>query len=181
MFDPSSVDIFSSLLWKKCFRLNRKVSNIRQSSHDFHHVTKMREVLHNTCAIKMRTVNLRFSAVSGGSRISPRWGRHYTLLPKFPQNCMKLKEFGRGRGRPKFYYVDLPLHNVFLHECIKLWGKTHWLRFLIFDFFWYYILPTHLGAKHTHLKALITTAPCRSFSAKDQWESSKDKKNRNNS
>ena len=28
---------------------------------------------------------------------------------KFPQNCMKLKEFGPGGGRPKFYYVDTPL------------------------------------------------------------------------
>ena len=41
---------------------------------------------------------------SGGSRISPRrgrqlpggwgWGRQHTILPNFPKNCMKLKEFG---------------------------------------------------------------------------------------
>ena len=48
-------------------------------------------------------------------------GRQYTILPNFPKNCMKLKEFGpRGGGaRPKFYYVDPPLfHNVsmYLHE-----------------------------------------------------------------
>ena len=41
---------------------------------------------------------------SGGSRISPRGhqlpgGRQHTILPKFPKNCMKLKEFGpRGGG-----------------------------------------------------------------------------------
>ena len=27
----------------------------------------------------------------------------------FAKNCMKLKEFGLLGGRPKFYYVDLPL------------------------------------------------------------------------
>ena len=35
---------------------------------------------------------------SGGSRISPRWGRQpsggqHTILPNFPKNCMKWKEF----------------------------------------------------------------------------------------
>ena len=36
---------------------------------------------------------------SGGSRISPRrrhqlpGGRQHTILPNFPKNCMKLKEF----------------------------------------------------------------------------------------
>ena len=40
---------------------------------------------------------------SGGSRISPRRGRQlprgerqHTILPYFPKNCMKLKEFGPG-------------------------------------------------------------------------------------
>ena len=46
--------------------------------------------------------------ISGGSRISPRrglqlpgggGGRQHTILPKFPKNCMTLKEFGPG-GRP---------------------------------------------------------------------------------
>ena len=55
---------------------------------------------------------------SGGSRISPRrgrqlpgGGRQHTILPNFPKNCMKLKEFGPpgGGARPKFYYVDPPL------------------------------------------------------------------------
>ena len=40
-------------------------------------------------------------------------GRQHTILPNFPKNCMKLKEFeppgGRGGARPKFYYVDPPL------------------------------------------------------------------------
>ena len=54
---------------------------------------------------------------SGGSRISPRrgrqlpGGRQHTILPNFPKNCMKLKEFG-PRGRPKFYYVDPPLITI---------------------------------------------------------------------
>ena len=56
--------------------------------------------------------------ISGGSRISsrrgrqlPRGGRQHTILPNFPKNCMKLKEFGPpgGGARPKFYYVDPPL------------------------------------------------------------------------
>ena len=49
--------------------------------------------------------------VSGGSRISPRrgrqlpggGGRQHMILPYFPKNCMKLKEFvppGGGGARP---------------------------------------------------------------------------------
>ena len=36
---------------------------------------------------------------SDGSRISPRWGRQYTILPNFPKNCMKLKECGPPERR----------------------------------------------------------------------------------
>ena len=36
-------------------------------------------------------------------------GRQHAVLLNFPNNCMKLKEFGRGGARPKFYYVDPPL------------------------------------------------------------------------
>ena len=42
---------------------------------------------------------------SGGSRISPRWGRQpsrgrqHTILPKIPKNFVKLKEFGPPGGR----------------------------------------------------------------------------------
>ena len=40
----------------------------------------------------------------------PEEGRQHTISPKFPKNCMKLKEFGpQGGARPKFYYVDPPL------------------------------------------------------------------------
>ena len=45
---------------------------------------------------------------SGGSRISPRWGRqlpgeegrghHHMILPKISKNCMTLKEFGPPGG-----------------------------------------------------------------------------------
>ena len=44
----------------------------------------------------------------GGGAKSPG-GRQHTILPNFPKNCMKLKEFGPGGVRPKFYYVDPPL------------------------------------------------------------------------
>ena len=63
--------------------------------------------------------NYFFVHISGGSRISPRrgrqlprGGRQHMILPIFPENCMKLKEFGPpgGGARPKFYYVDPPLH-----------------------------------------------------------------------
>ena len=39
------------------------------------------------------------------------WGRcRQRILPKFPKNFMKLKEFGpEGTGRPQFYYVAPPL------------------------------------------------------------------------
>ena len=47
---------------------------------------------------------------SWGGGINPR-GHQHIILPNFPKNCMKLKEFGppEGGARPKFYYVDLPL------------------------------------------------------------------------
>ena len=42
----------------------------------------------------------------GGGANSPGGGRQHTILPNFPKNCMKLKEFRPPGGRPKFYYVD---------------------------------------------------------------------------
>ena len=45
-----------------------------------------------------------------GGAPTPQGGRQHTILPKFPKNGMKLKEFGPGGGaRPKLYYVDPPL------------------------------------------------------------------------
>ena len=50
-----------------------------------------------------------------GGGANSQGGRQNTILPKFPKNCMKLKNIwtrvgGRGVGaRPKFYYVDPPL------------------------------------------------------------------------
>ena len=55
-------------------------------------------------------IYLTFMYYSGGSRISLRWGRQpsgglggvggcpRTILPNFPKNYMKLKEFGHPRG-----------------------------------------------------------------------------------
>ena len=50
----------------------------------------------------------------GGGANSPG-GRQHTILPNFPKNCMKLKEFGsRGGGRRHASLtpptLDLPLH-----------------------------------------------------------------------
>ena len=37
-------------------------------------------------------------------------GRQHMILPKFPKNCMKLKEFGpRGGARPLHPPLDPPL------------------------------------------------------------------------
>ena len=67
---------------------------------------------------------------SGGSKISPRRGRQlsrdgrqHMILPNFPKNCMKLKEFGPpggggGGARPKFYYEDPPLHYHFIWDTL---------------------------------------------------------------
>ena len=45
----------------------------------------------------------------GGGANSPG-GRQHMILPIFPENCMKLKEFGPpGGARPKCYYEDPPL------------------------------------------------------------------------
>ena len=46
-----------------------------------------------------------------GSRIPRIEGRQLTILPYFPKNCMKLKEFGPG-GHPSRPYLDPPLVTV---------------------------------------------------------------------
>ena len=49
----------------------------------------------------------------GGANALGGGGSQHTILPNFPKNCMKLKEFGPpGGARPKFYYVDPPLESV---------------------------------------------------------------------
>ena len=67
---------------------------------------------------------------SGGSTISPRrgrqlpGGRQHKILPNFPKNCMKLKEFGPregGSARPSRPPLDPPLKrytylSVFLKQ-----------------------------------------------------------------
>ena len=54
-----------------------------------------------------------FPRVEGAN---PPGGYQQTILPKFPKDCMELKEFGPhwgggGGARPKFYYVDPPLNS----------------------------------------------------------------------
>ena len=52
------------------------------------------------CVLENGDVSKCYTGLSGGSRISPRRGRQlsrgrqHTILPHFPKNCMKLKEFG---------------------------------------------------------------------------------------
>ena len=46
----------------------------------------------------------------GGGRQLPRGGQH-TILPYFPKNCMKLKEFGRGGARVLRAPLDPPLQS----------------------------------------------------------------------
>ena len=78
----------------------------------------------------------RFTKVSAGSRISPRRGhklprgeRQHTILPYFPENCMKLKEFGPQGGLAS---LAPPLRSATLggscsHPLMpmsyKFWGK----------------------------------------------------------
>ena len=59
----------------------------------------------------------------------PEEGRQHEIFPKFPQNCMKSKEFGPpggGGGRPKFYYVDPPLLMLSYSGGVRVYpeGKT---------------------------------------------------------
>ena len=71
---------------------------------------------------------------SGGSRISPRRGcqlprgRQHTILPKFPKNCMKLKEFGpSGGGRAsKILLCRSTTVQVWIQDLVK--GEPQLLR-----------------------------------------------------
>ena len=68
-------------------------------------------------AVKMSSIpvaDLGFPRGGGANSPGGGGGRQHTILPKFPKNCMKLKEFGPpGGAHPKFYYVDPPLHSSF--------------------------------------------------------------------
>ena len=70
---------------------------------------------------------------SGGSRISPGGGgRQHTILPNFPENCMKSKEFGRPGGgggallaplNPKLQTLDLrQTEYSYRHIRNYVWG-----------------------------------------------------------
>ena len=64
---------------------------------------------------------------------TPQGGRQHTILPIFPENCMKLKEFGPPGGgtRPKFYYVDPPLAWDRVPRCFAEEGYTPLLTTLL--------------------------------------------------
>ena len=78
------------------------------------------------------------SLISGGSRISPRRGRQlsrgrqHTILPNFPKNCMKLKEFGPGGSgcvpRTPLRSVNAHSHlvEVYMLQQFHLWCYTCW-------------------------------------------------------
>ena len=66
---------------------------------------------------------------------TPQGGRQHTILPKFPKNCMKLKEFGpRGGARPKFYYVDPPL----VYDIIVYYVQVYYV--IMYDVKVYYVI-----------------------------------------
>ena len=74
----------------------------------------------------------------GGANSPGGGGRQHMILPKFPKNCMKLKDFGPpvGAASPKFYYVDLPLVTYFDHQtnysiCTYIFDNLHLLNFLL--------------------------------------------------
>ena len=49
----------------------------------------------------------------GGANSPGGGGRQHTILPKFPKNCMKLKEFGPpGGARPLRPPLDPPLQTL---------------------------------------------------------------------
>ena len=64
---------------------------------------------------------------SGGSRISPRLGSEpsswHKMLPKSPQNCLKLIEFGRPGGGGGVHPSRPPLrstNDIYLQYCIDI-------------------------------------------------------------
>ena len=84
--------------------------------------------------------------LSGGSRISRRWGRQlsregrqHTILPNFPKNCMKLKESGPPGGAcdPRAP-LDPPL--VFSLLSVSYWWLVRVNLVIAFGF-----LPQNVG------------------------------------
>ena len=51
--------------------------------------------LHRQCTSHLQR---RIQDFPRGGRQLPRGGRQHTILPNFPENCMKSKEFGRPGG-----------------------------------------------------------------------------------
>ena len=51
---------------------------------------------------------------------APQEGCQLMILPTSPKDCMKLKEFGPGGARPKFYYVDPPLIWEILNPPLRI-------------------------------------------------------------
>ena len=58
----------------------------------------------------------------GGTQLPGR--RKHTILPNFPKNCMKLKEFGpRGGGaRPLRTHLDPPLHVMKAYVLLRVYS-----------------------------------------------------------
>ena len=85
---------------------------------------------------------------SGGSRISPRWGPQLSgggatsILPNFPENCMKLKEFGPPGGtdplRPLRSATDghqRALVKLDLNDKMAVQSSTRTLFTVLFSYF----------------------------------------------
>ena len=50
------------------------------------------------CKLKIENTAVADLGFPRGGGANFQGGRHYTISPKFPQNCMKLKEFGPPGG-----------------------------------------------------------------------------------
>ena len=64
-------------------------------------------VIKYTQILNIKTIQWRIQDFPEEGASTPG-GRQYTILPKFPKNCMKLKEFG-PRGRVPCALLDPPL------------------------------------------------------------------------
>ena len=65
----------------------------------------------------------------GGGANSPGGGRQHTILPYFPKNCMKLKEFGPLDPPLALTWIGHQLSKLNIPPCITcllyLWYKNH--------------------------------------------------------
>ena len=70
------------------------------NKHDVTNIAQKEEMRHNVIfGVIFRYNQWRIQDFPEEGAPTPQGGRQHTILPNFPKNCMKLKEFGPG-GRP---------------------------------------------------------------------------------